>query len=73
MPTTRLSDEKREAVEVDLKAKISQRDIAKKHGISQGTVSNVKKGIVQSSKDQADPTDARILKLEAQKIAFSRL
>ncbi len=70
MPTTRLSDEKREAVEVDLKAKISQRDIAKKHGISQGTVSNVKKGIVQSSKDQADPTDARILKLEAQNIAL---
>ncbi len=70
MPTPRLDDEKREAIKVDLKAKITHRDIAKKHRVSQGTVSNISKGMVKSPTDQADPTDARILKLEAQNIAL---
>ena len=70
MATPRLNDEKREAIELDLKAKVIHRDIAKKHDVSMGTVGNVKRGMVKSPIDQADPTDARILKLEAQNIAL---
>lgn len=71
MSTKRLSAEKREAIQVDLIAgKLSHREIAQKHGVSIGTVSNSKKGFIKSSKEQADPTNARILQLEAQNLAF---
>ena len=70
MTTPRLNDEKREAIEIDLKSKMSQQSIAKKHNVSHGSVSNIKRGMIKSSKDQADPTDARVLKLEAQNIAL---
>jgi len=70
MATPRLSDEKRVAVELDIKNKMTSRAIAKKHNVSHGTVYNVRKGIVKSQTDQSDPTDSRVLKLEAQNIAL---
>ena len=70
MATPRLSDKKREAIENDLKIEVSQCVIAKKHKVGSGTVSNIKNKLIKSPIDQADPTDAKILKLEAQNIAL---
>lgn len=70
MSTPRLSDRKRKEIEIDLKTKMTHQAIAKKHDVSVGTISNVRKGLVKSPIEQANPTDARILKLEAQNIAL---
>jgi len=70
MPTPRLSDKKRSAIATDLEKKLTQRVIAKKHNVSVGTVHNIANDFVKSPKDQADPTDKRILQLEAHNIAL---
>lgn len=70
MPARRLSDEKREAIENDLKKGTIYRIIAETHSVSIGTVSHVKKGLVKSPSEVHDPTNARILQLEAQNISL---
>lgn len=70
MPTPSLSDEKREAIEKDLKEGVTYRKIAIAYNVSIGTVSNIKKGFVKSSQKAHDPTDARVLQLEAQVISL---
>lgn len=71
MPTRRISDKEREAILSDLDGgKLTQIKIAKKHGVSVGTVSNVKQNHIKTFEDQPDPTNARILQLEAQNIAL---
>lgn len=69
MPARRLSDEKRLAIEADLQSGMKQRAIANKHGIAIGTVSNVSRSFVKPQEGQSDPTDTRVLKLEAQLLA----
>ncbi|GAG07983.1 unnamed protein product, partial [marine sediment metagenome] len=54
MSQPRLSEKKRLAILADLQNKLSQRAIAKKHGVSQPTVSNVKANVVKSPEDQPD-------------------
>lgn len=71
MPTPRLSKEKRQKVEDYLKTKeFTHEQISKLCHVALGTVSRVSKGLIQSPEDQPDPTDKRILKLEAQNIAL---
>ncbi len=71
MSTSRLSDEKREAIAKDLgSSKMTQHAIAKKHGVSQSTVTKINSGYQKSSQEAHDPTDTRILKLEAQVISL---
>lgn len=71
MPAKRLSDDKRIAIESELeKGELTQNEIAKKHGVAQGTVGNIKAGIVKAQEGQSDPTDVRVLQLEAQNIAL---
>jgi len=68
MAATRLSDTKREAIKVDLEGdKLTYREIAKKHRVCIGTVSNIKDDFV---KPQADPTNTKILQLESQNLAL---
>ncbi len=70
MPAQRLSDEKRTAIEEDLKQGVVHRKIAIAYDVSIGTISNVKKGLVKGQSESHDPTDARVLKLEAQNISL---
>ena len=71
MPQRRITDEKRAAILEDIKkGKLSQRKIAKKHDVGIGTVSNIKAGFVKSAIDGPDPTNARILQLEAQTLSL---
>lgn len=67
MPQLALSDDKYQAIVKDI-GKMSQDKIAQKHGVSQGTVSKINRGIITS--EQADPANKRILQLEAQNIAL---
>lgn len=71
MPTRRLPDDTRKAIEADLeKGELTHRELAKKYHVGTGTIANIKKGLVKSPLDQPDPTDKHILKLEAQVIAL---
>lgn len=67
----RLSNEKRTAIEDDLKSKnFTHSQIATRNKVSMGTVHNVASGFVKSPEDKPDPTDKRILQLEAQNVAL---
>ncbi len=71
MAYPRLNDAKRKEIEELLdEGNHTQIYIAKKCGVGVGTVSNIKKGFIKSPKDQPDPTNANILKLEAQNLAL---
>jgi len=70
MPTRRLNDKKRMAIQADLNSGLTQSAIAKKHGVSSGTVSNTKLGLVKSTKEEIDPTNKKILQLEAQNLVL---
>jgi hypothetical protein len=74
MPTVKKSQELIDAIAADI-GTMSQAKIAKKHGVSQGFVSKVKGGNavadVVTVKEHADPTNEKILKLEAQNVALS--
>ncbi len=70
MSPPRLSEEKRLAIIADLQNKLSQRAVAKKHDVNQSTVSNVKRDFVKSPSNQPNPTDKRILQLEAQNVSL---
>ena len=70
MPTKRISEEKRSAIEADLNDKLTQRAIAKKYKVAIGTVSNIAAKFIKTPEDQPDPTNQQILKLEAQVIAL---
>lgn len=71
MPARPILDEIQDAIKTDLvEGKLSQREIGKKHNVSQGTVCNIKRGCIKTSADLPDPTDNRILKLEAQNLAL---
>jgi hypothetical protein len=70
MATPRLSDAKRKQIEKDLAAGLSNREIVKNRKVSSGTVSNVKNDLVKSPTDKADPTNAKILQLEAKNITL---
>lgn len=65
-----ISDAKISEIEKDLETGIAQCKIAKKHHVSTGTVSKIKNKVFKVSTENADPTDQRILKLEAQNIAL---
>lgn len=70
MPPPRLADIKITAIQADLeKGELSQRAIAKKHDVSQGIVSNIKKEHTITS-DKSDPTDKRVLQLESKVLAL---
>lgn len=70
MPQPKLSDNKIKAVQADLETtKMSRSEIAKKHGISLGSVTNIKKKFTEVSKE-ADPTNKKILQLESRIIAL---
>lgn len=61
-----------DAIAEDLvNGKLSQHKIAKKHDVSQSYVRQVKSGTALAVEDSPDPTDARILKLEAQNTALA--
>lgn len=71
MANPRLSDEKREAIIADLeKGDFTHRQIGARHKVGVGTVSNIKKGFVKSPSDKSDPTDVRVLQLEAKTLAL---
>ncbi len=66
MPTPKLNNEKRDAITTALAEGLSQKEIAEKFGVSKGTVSNVKNNKIKG----IDPTNERILKLEASNLAL---
>jgi len=70
MPAKRIKKDTREGIVADLKIKMTQRAIAQKHKVSQGTVHNIATGFAKTTEDQSDPTDKRVLQLEAQNIAL---
>jgi hypothetical protein len=72
MPTPKKSQALIDAIQADI-GKLSITKIAKKHGVSTGFVSKVKHGeaVAEDPRLQADPTDERVLKLEAQNVALS--
>jgi len=69
MPTPRLNDIKRLSIEKDLLTTMTLKEIAKKNNVSEGTVSNIKTNLTYPG--QPDPTNKRILQLEAQNVALN--
>jgi len=67
----RLGVDKRKKIEVYLqKDSYSHAQIAKLCGVAEGTVSNVSRKLIKDPVEKPDPTNARILQLEAQNIAL---
>ncbi len=71
MATPRLSDKKREQVQNYLESgEFTHKQIAQLCKVAVGTVSNVSRCLIKPPKNQPDPTDKHILKLEAQNLAL---
>ena len=69
MPTPKKSQKLINDIQNDL-GQLSQAKIAKKYKVSTGFVSQVKSGL-STAESQPDPTNARILKLEAKNVALN--
>lgn len=70
MPTPKLSEEKRDDIENELLGHCgTNKEIAARHNVSQGTVSNIK-AKMEKVIEKPDPTNKRILKLEAENLAL---
>ena len=67
MPTPKLNNEKRDAIIAALAEGLGNKTIAEKFSVSTGTVSNIKNS---KKTKEIDPTDERILKLEASNLAL---
>jgi len=68
MATPRLKQEKRDAVTKDInEGLLTTSDIAVKHKVSVGTVSNIRNNIIP---DDTDSSEKKVLQLEAQNIAL---